>query len=339
VIPCQECPVLARCDIPPARGFAVGLALPSGLFVRSGYPDTGATPTVSDNRLVIALVLSLLAALGYGVADFVGGLAARRTAAVLSVVMVSYPVGLLGMLAIEPLLGGSPTATSLVIGAISGVISAAAILWFYAALAAGPMSVVSPVTSLLVAGLPLAYGMLTGEHPGVIALVGAAIALIAVVLVSRQEHSAVDEGTPVRFTARVAWLTAGTGIAFGVYFILLDKVGTSTGLWPLIISRAVSSAVVLVAGLIRRQRLLPAGVPRRLALTAGVLDVLGNGAFLYALHVGLLSIVSVVTSLYPAATVVLARVVLGERTGWIQRIGLVLAAAAVVMIASGSAPG
>jgi drug/metabolite transporter (DMT)-like permease len=294
--------------------------------------------TVRDNRAVPALVLSLLAALGYGVSDFVGGLAARRTA-VLGVVMFSYPIGLVGMLACAPLLGGHPTVSSLVIGAISGLVSACAILWFYAALAAGPMSVVSPLTSLLVAGLPLGFGVLTGERPGPLALVGAAIAVVAVVLVSRQEHSAVDEGSPVRFTSRVAWFTAGAGVAFAVYFVLLDRVGTNTGLWPLVMSRASASALVLVAGVVSGQRSLPTGVTRRLALSAGLLDVLANMAFLYALRAGLLSIVSVVTSLYPAGTVLLARLVLGERMGRTQRIGLLLAAAAVVLIASGSTTG
>lgn len=282
---------------------------------------------------MLALVLSLTAALGYGIADFVGGLAARR-AAVLSVVMLSYPVGLAGMLIAVPLLGGHPTGESLLIGAISGIVSACAILWFYAALAAGPMSVVSPVTSLLVAGLPLGFGVLNGERPGPLALVGAGLALVAVVLVSRQEHTAVDEGSAVRFTSRVAWLTVGAGVAFGIYFVLLDRVGAHTGLWPLVVSRATASVVVLVAGGLRRQR-LPVGVPVRLALAAGLLDVVGNVAFLYALRAGLLSIVSVVTSLYPAGTVLLARAVLGERTGRVQRVGLVLAAAAVVLIASG----
>jgi len=296
-------------------------------------PPVGAPPTVRDNRAVLPLVLSLTAALGYGVADFVGGLAARRTA-VLSVVMLSYPVGLAGMLAMVPLFGGRPTEGSLLIGVISGVVSALAILWFYAALASGPMSVVSPVTSLLVAGLPLIFGVVTGERPGPLALVGAALAMVAVVLVSRQEHSAVDEGSPVRFTSRVAWLTVGSGVAFGVYFVLLDRVGTHTGLWPLVVSRATASTVVLVAGLVRGQR-WPGGVPRRLAIAAGLLDVIGNAAFLYALRAGLLSIVSVVTSLYPAATVLLARFVLGERTGKVQRVGLLLAAAAVVLIAAG----
>lgn len=279
-----------------------------------------------------ALVLSLIAALGYGVSDFVGGLASRRTA-VLGVVMLSYPVGFAGLLAIAPLAGGALTWHGMLMGAAAGVVSGLAIIWFYAALAAGPMSVVSPLTSLLVAGLPLGVGILWGERPGPLALVGAGIAVVAVVLVSRQENTAVDEGSPVRFTARVAWLTAGSGVAFAVYFVLLDQVGSDTGLWPLVSSRASASVLVLVSGLATGQRRLPTGPTLRLTLAAAALDILANCTFLYALRGGMLSVVSVLTSLYPAATVLLARFVLKEHTGTVQRIGLVLAAAAVALIA------
>jgi drug/metabolite transporter (DMT)-like permease len=280
---------------------------------------------------VPALVLSLIAALSYGVSDFVGGLAARRTA-VLSVLMVSYPVGCVGLLAVAPFAGGELTLRSVVVGAAAGLVSGLAIFWFYAALATGPMSVVSPLTSLLVAGLPLGFGIASGERPGPLALVGAALAVVAVVLVSRQEDTAVDEAAPVRFTPKVAWLTAGSGVAFAVYFVLLDKVGADTGLWPLVTSRASATVLVVAAALIGRSR-PPSGVPLRLALAAAALDMAANTAFLYALRGGMLSIVSVLTSLYPAGTVLLARVVLKEHTGWVQRIGLVLAAAAVVLIA------
>jgi drug/metabolite transporter (DMT)-like permease len=287
---------------------------------------------------VSALVLSLIAALGYGISDFVGGLAARRTA-VLSVVMLSYPVGCLGLLAVAPLAGGVPTVRSLVVGAVAGLVSGCAILWFYAALAAGPMSVVSPLTSLLVAGVPLGVGILWGERPGPLALVGAGVAVVAVVLVSRQENTPVDVTSPVRFTPKVAWLTAGAGFAFAVYFVLLDKVDTGTGLWPLAMSRASASVLVLVTALVTGQRKLPTGAPLRLAVLAAILDMAANGAFLYALRAGMLSIVSVLTSLYPAATVLLARLVLREHTGWVQRTGLVLAALAVTLIAGAPATG
>lgn len=285
---------------------------------------------------MLALSLSLIAALGYGLSDFAGGVAARRIA-VLRIVIVSYPVGLAGMLALVPFLGGTPSTAELVYGALAGLAGGVAVLWFYAAMASGPMSVVSPLTALLVAGLPLGYGILTGERPRVIALIGAGLAVIAVVLVSRQEHSAVDEGTPVRFTAKVAWLTVGSGASFAVYFVLLDKVGHNSGLWPLVVSRVSSTVLVLVSALIARQLRPSRGVPLRLSVVAGLLDVVANVAFLYALRAGLLSMVSVLTSLYPAATVLLARIVLKERTGWIQRIGLVLAAVAVAMIAGASA--
>jgi drug/metabolite transporter (DMT)-like permease len=286
---------------------------------------------------VSALLLSLVAALGYGVSDFVGGLAARRTA-VLSVVMLSYPVGFLGLLVVAPFAGGAPNTQSLVLGGIAGLVSGLAILWFYAALASGPMSMVSPLTSLLVAGLPLGVGIAEGEHPGPLALVGAGLAVIAVVLVSRQENTPGDEGSPVRFTPKVAWLTFGSGAAFAVYFILLDKVDTGTGLWPLVASRASASVLVLVAGLATGHRTLPKGAVR-LSLGAAALDMVANVAFLYALRAGILAIVSVLTSLYPAGTVLLARLVLRERTGWVQRMGLVLAAVAVALIAGAPATG
>lgn len=279
-------------------------------------------------------MLSLIAALGYGVSDFVGGLAARRMA-VLGVVMLSYPVGFLGLLALAPLAGGALTGHGLLMGALAGVVSGCAIIWFYAALASGPMSVVSPLTSLLVAGLPLGVGIAWGERPRPLAMVGAALAVVAVVLVSRQENTAVDVVSPVRFTAKVAWLTAGSGIAFGIYFVLLDRVGSGTGLWPLVASRASASALVLVAALVTGHRKLPTGSTLKLALTAAALDIVANAAFLYALRAGMLSVVSVLTSLYPAGTVLLARLVLKEHTGKVQRIGLVLAAAAVALIAGG----
>lgn len=210
-----------------------------------------------------------------------------------------------------------------------------AILWFYLALAEGPMSVVSPLTALLVAGLPLATGIALGERPGSLALVGAGLAVVAVVLVSREERAAVDHTPAVRFTARVGWLTVGSGATFGGYFILLDQVPAGSGLWPLAMSRMAATAVVVVvvaAGVTARRP--AAGVPARLAVAAAMLDVIGNVAFVFALQAGLLSLVSVVAALYPAWTVLLARLVLGERTGRTQQAGLALAAVAVGLIAS-----
>lgn len=278
-----------------------------------------------------ALLLAMVAAAGYGVSDFVGGVASRRAHA-LQIVVISYPLSVLAVALVAPFVPGTADAAALAIGALSGVFGGVAVLWFYIALAEGPMSVVSPLTALLVAGLPLGAGMLLGERPGVVALIGAGLAVVAVVLVSRQEQATVDETPVARFTPRVAWLTLAAGVAFGVYFVTLDRIPAGTGLWPLVASRVGASAVVLVAALVARRR--PAsGGPARLAAVAAVLDVIGNVAFLYALQAGLLSLVSVIGALYPAWTVLLARLVLGERTSRTQLAGLCLAALAIGMIA------
>lgn len=282
-------------------------------------------------QIVTALLLSAVAAAGFGISDFVGGLASRRVHA-LRVVVVSYPLSLVMMGLLALAVGGSAGTAALLVGALAGVLVGVAIFWFYLALAEGPMSVVSPLTALLVAGVPLATGITLGERPGPLALVGAGLAVVAVVLISRNERVAVDETPVARFTARVGWLTAGSGAAFGGYFVLLDQVPAGSGLWPLAMSRMAATAVVLVAAAVTRWR--PAGgAPALLAVAAATLDVIGNVAFVFALQAGLLSLVSVVAALYPAWTVLLARLVLGERTGRTQQAGLILAAVAIGLIA------
>jgi drug/metabolite transporter (DMT)-like permease len=282
-----------------------------------------------------ALLLALLAAVSYGVSDFIGGLAARR-ARVLTVVLVAFPLGTIGLGGLLILVGGRLGPQVLLVGGALGVLSGLGVLWFYAALAAGPMSVVSPLTALLVAGLPLLAGVAKGERPGPLAIVGAAVALVAVVLVSREERTAVDETPSVKLTAPVVGMTIGSGTAYAAFFVLLDGVPADSGLWPLFLARAVASVLVVVACALRGVLRPPRGLALRLAVGAAVLDVLANVAFLYGLRAGLLSLVSVITALYPAATVLLARVILGERPGAVQRLGLGLAAAAVTLIAVGS---
>lgn len=284
---------------------------------------------------MIALLLSLTAAVSYGVSDFLGGLASRRARA-LTVVLMAFPLGAVGLGLLLPFAGGTLSTSALVIGAVVGVLSGLGVLWFYAALAAGPMSVVSPLTALLVAGVPLGVGVALGERPGQLAVVGAALALVAVVLVSREESVAVDETPVVRLTARTLWMTVGSGVAYAGTFVLLDRVPVDSGVWALFVGRVVASVLVVAACLAAGALRPPAGVTLRLAVAAGVLDIVANVAFLYGLRAGLLSLVSVLTSLYPAATVLLARIFLGERPGRVQRAGLGLAAAAVTLIALGS---
>ncbi|HTH88112.1 EamA family transporter [Mycobacterium sp.] len=278
------------------------------------------------------VVFALLSAFGYGISDFVGGLASRRVAA-LRVVLVSYPIALALLAALASIVGGHITGAAIFWGALCGVSQAFGIWWFYAALGSGPISVVSPLTAVLVAGIPVGVGLALGERPGPIAGIGVVLALIAVVLVSRE---ATDEDvTPHRFTAAVAWLTVGSGLAFGLNFVLIHQAPVEARLWPLVFARLSASVVVVVIAAMSSNLRPPTGVPLKLAVLAALLDTAANIAMLMALHASLLSLAGVLMSLYPAATVLLAIVVLRERVTRWQVVGMVLALAAVAMIAAG----
>jgi drug/metabolite transporter (DMT)-like permease len=283
----------------------------------------------------MGVVFALLSAIGYGVSDFVGGIASRRVAA-LRVVLVSYPVAMVLLAALAFVMGGQVSMSAIVWGALCGISQAFGVWWFYAALAAGPMSLVSPLTALLVAGVPVGVGVALGERPSVIPCCGIVLALVAVVLVSQDVRDEADENAaPHRFTRTVAWLTVGSGLAFGLNFVLIAQAPVEARLWPLVFARISASALVLVIAAFTRDLAVPSGVPLKLALAAGVLDTVSNVAMLLALQASMLSLASVLISLYPAATVALAMVVLKERvTGW-QAVGMVLALASVAMIATG----
>lgn len=258
-------------------------------------------------------------------------MASRRVGA-LNFVVASYPLSLVVALLVVPFSGGEATGSALAWGAASGVFGGFAVWWFYRALAAGPMSIVSPLTALLVAGIPALVGLAAGERPGSLAYAGIVVALVAVVLVSRESQETVGGDEHPRFTLRVAWLTLAAGAAFALTFVSLDRVPEGTGLWPLVMSRLAATVVVWVAAVGARQF---TGPPRYLyphVIAVAILDVVANAAMLFAFHGGMLSLVSVIGALYPAATVLLALVVLGERLGRSQYVGMVAALAAVALI-------
>lgn len=245
-------------------------------------------------------------------------------------VLVSYPVAmvLLGVLAV--VVGGTVTAPAVIWGALCGVSQAFGVWWFYAALGAGPISVVSPLTAVLVAALPVGFGVALGERPGAIAAVGTLLALVAIVLVSRE---ATDEDVrPHRFTKTVAWLTIGSGLAFGLNFVLIHQAPVEARLWPLFFARLSATAIVLVVAAFTGNFSVPQGFPLRMALLAALLDTAANVTMLLALQASMLSLAGVLISLYPAATVLLAIVVLRERVTRWQVVGMVLALIAVAMI-------
>jgi drug/metabolite transporter (DMT)-like permease len=278
---------------------------------------------------VTPIALALVAAAGYGVSDFVGGVVSRRIAA-LRLVLVSYPLAMLIYLLLAPLVGGRIAAGSLLLGGLSGVCTGLALWWFYLAMAEGPMSVVSPLTAIIVAGLPVLVGLAAGEELTALAAVGVVVAIVAVVLVSKE---APNPKAGVRFTARVAWLTAGSGTTFALAFVLLHHVEAGTGLWPLVAARVAASAVALGAALFAGGGMAPDRAVLGWAVVLSFIDVIATTALLFALQSGLLSLVSVLAALYPAVTVLMAIVLLNERVSPTQWGGLVLALGAVAMIA------
>lgn len=275
----------------------------------------------------MAILFALLAAGAYGVSDFLGGLASRRTPA-LTVLLLSYPIGALIMAALLPLYGGPVSAGTLAWSALGGVAGLAGVALLYAALARAPMNVISPVTAVMAAVVPVIGGVVLGERPHVAAWSGIALGLVAVVLVSRTT----SDHPHGRIAGSALLMAVVAGVGFGSYFICLARSDTDSGMWPVVLSRAVSSGLVVPLALSRGEfRLLPRPVAA-LAGWAGALDATANIGFLLASRHGLLSLSGVITSLYPAGTVLLAGIVLKERTSGVQRAGLALAAVAVVLL-------
>lgn len=278
----------------------------------------------------LAVLLGLLVALTYGVGDFFGGLASKQNRPA-AVVALSQGFGLTALVVVVLVdRGADPVADDLVAGAIAGSIGMVGVLLLYRGLASGTMSVVAPITAVGAGVVPLAWGLLTGERPSGVALVGVAAALLAVALVSAAD--AVEDKTATR---QDVLLALGAGTAFGVVFILLGTTEEQSGMWPVLAARVASVTLVTTGVLLTRQQLRPAPGTLPAIGVAGILDVTANGLYVLAAREGLLSLVSVLSSLYPAATIVLARLVLHERMNVTQLVGIALALTGVGLIAAG----
>ncbi|MET7928912.1 EamA family transporter [Streptomyces sp. NPDC005349] len=276
---------------------------------------------------MIALLLALGSSLAYGCADFLGGLGARK-AHVLRTVMVAAPASLAVELLLWPVLGTSFSPGAVGWGAASGVASAVAFALLYKTLAIGPMNVLSPVTALVSAALPVSVGLMQGERLGTAGLLGLPLALIAVVLVSA------GHGAGSSRPSRTALLLAfGAGSAIALQLIFLHQAPADSGVAPLIVGRAVSTAVTLTAAGVMRRRLGSEKPAYAMSAAASVLDSVANLLFLIAVRSGDLTVVAVITALYPVGTVLLARSVLAERIHRGQLVGLGTAAVAVSLLA------
>jgi drug/metabolite transporter (DMT)-like permease len=280
----------------------------------------------------MAVFLGLAVAASYGAADFCGGLASKRATA-WSVVLAAQCVGLAGIgLLVLIDWTPAPPAADLLLGAAASCIGVIGVGLLYFGLARGPMGVVAPITGVGAAVVPVAWGLIRGERPGVVALLGVAIALVAVVLVS---YAPGGEADPVRADRMTLGAAVAAGLAFGVFFVLLSHTGDDAGFWPIFSGRLASTAALLLALTVLARPRIPRGAAPLVIVLSGLFDVSANALFLLASREGLLSLVSVLAALYPAGTVVLARVVLDERLQRHQLAGLGAALAGVALITAG----
>lgn len=281
----------------------------------------------------MGVLLAAASAITYGAADFFGGFATRRTS-VFSVIVVSQLFGTTLLFAAMPFfLTGDPDIGTFVFGGLAGVAGALGVGLFYKGLSIGRMSVVAPTTAVLSAVFPVAFGLISGERPPLQAMAGVAIALSAVALISSTPNITEDEDTDPSPAHRLGlWHSLGAGTGFGLFFIFLAEAGDA-GLWPLVGARLASVTVMVLGALVMGGSMRPATGTLPVIAGAGIFDVAANIFYLLAIQEGLLSVVAVVTSMYPASTVVLARVVLDERLYRLQALGLVMAAAGVSLIA------
>ena len=274
----------------------------------------------------MAIVLALTAALVYGAADFVGGIASRRTHAA-TVVVVSQVVGLGILAAVWPFVPVHAGYADVAWGAAAGIFGAIAIAALYAALAIGKMGVVSPITAVIGAAIPVTFGLVRGERPAAAAIVGIVLALCAVAFISGATEARLGV-----LRDRATALALVSGLAIGGLYICFAHGGPQATLAVVAGARASSLCVLIVYLLVRREPLWPPRAAIAPTALAGVLDMSANVLYVLASHQGLLSLVAVITSLYPASTVLLSHAFLHERLSRPQWMGLLLGGLSVILI-------
>ncbi len=286
----------------------------------------------------MTIIFGLLSAFSYGYADFVGALAAKKVRAV-TVTTIAFCFGLLFAIGLSFFVGANFSQAAITSGVYAGIASGIAISCLYAALALGPISIVSPLTAVLSALIPVVYDLAAGAALGPFSLIAIVLVLVAVVLV------AFVPGQDFRLPSpRAVLYSVGAGVGFAGIFVFLDGAPSDSGLATLIVMRVVGIGLML-AGLTyaffkyRPKQFLETSIFGRsliwLVVLAGLGDVLGNVFFLVSTRAGELAIAAVLTSLYPVGTILLARIVLKERIAKSQTLGIVLAIAACVLIAIG----
>lgn len=272
-------------------------------------------------------LLALVSSLVFGASDFTGGLGARRESVFRVTVWSQITSLTVGVVLVAVVAADGLDARDVWFSLAAGATTAFSVVCFYTALARGTMSVIAPVTGVVGASVPASFGIARGDDTPPATAVGLALAIVAILLVTR------DDGATGSVDVGAIALAAVAGLGFGLFFLALEQTDDAAGIWPLVIARFVSIPVVVVlalriAGGIRLQP-----VTLRLAAFTGAAEMVANALILVALRRGPLAVASVFGSLYPVGTALLAWALLRERLGRIQLTGVVLAIVALVLVA------
>lgn len=289
----------------------------------------------------MVIVLSLLTAVTYGAADFAGGAATKR-ARLMDVIGISHLIGLIGITVFAVFAADAFTARDFLLGAGGGFFGLIGLAFLYRRLASGPMVVVAPLTAITSALVPAAWGVGSGESVTITVGVGLLVALVAIGLISVSPNNEPDtEGGGDTPLPQVIAESLLAGVGFGTMFIFIDAAESATAPWPIVGARLLSTTLLAVIILSRANVERPfqssdgGRLPLGLIAAAGILDCGANAFFLYASNVGDLTTAAVLSSLYPAATVILARLILDERMSRTQAVGFGLAVLATALISIG----
>lgn len=283
----------------------------------------------------MAFVWAILSSVIYGTADFMGGLAGRR-APVLTATLLSQLVGLAALLIAAPLMGGAPARADLVWGACAGIAGSLGVLLLYHVLATGTVSTAAPLVSMVALCVPVAAGLALGERLGWAGGLGIVAGLLAVALISGAPE-APDAPAAAPGAARRALLIAiAAGLLVGAFLTCLAQVRAGTGLWPLVVARMAGSTTLAAVAAWRRTDLRPPAPALAPIAVAGVADVVANVLYVLAAQHGPMSLIATIVSLAPASTVVLAQLVLREKLGRAQQVGVAVALVAVALLAQGT---
>ena len=282
-------------------------------------------------------LLAILSSVLYGTADFLGGFGSRR-APVVTVTLWSQALGLIALLAVAPFIPGVARNVDLMWGVGAGITGGLGVWLLYRALATGTVSIAAPLISMIALLVPVTVGLLSGERPGVLALAGVGVGVLAVVLISGGgSHTEAGNDAPARMSRGALLSAIASGLLVGGFLVCLGQIPGGAGLWPLVSARATGTCLI---GLILLLQRAPARAPTAAVpaiVGAGVADVAANLCYVEAAAHGPLSIVATIVSLAPAATVLLAQIVFRERLSTAQKVGVGFALLAVFLLARGSA--